>query len=176
MTDVAPAAGLPEPPPDPASVPDCVPPGVMSAVQKDTLRHQIAALSHVASQNLLLVQQGAEELMPGSAKSATMGAIHASMVVASRNSMAEQPMYPAPVSSKDGKGGGQRWTPTSAQLVRLEELYATGMGTPNGSLRTQITDELVNLGPVNEANVYNWFQNKKARMKKKEQDARMGRM
>jgi hypothetical protein len=50
------------------------------------------------------------------------------------------------------------------------------MGTPNGSLRTQITDELVNLGPVNEANVYNWFQNKKARMKKKEQDARMGRM
>ena len=54
-------------------------------------------------------------------------------------------------------------------------MYATGMGTPNGSLRTQIPDELATLGPINEATVYNWFQNKKARMKKKEMDARMGR-
>ena len=77
------------------------------------------------------------------------------------------------VYSKDGtKGSGQRWTPTATQLARLEELYATGMGTPNGALRTQITEELARLGPINEANVYNWFQNKKARMKKKEADAR----
>jgi hypothetical protein len=41
------------------------------------------------------------------------------------------------------------------------------MGTPNGALRTQITEELARLGPINEANVYNWFQNKKARTKKK---------
>ena len=41
------------------------------------------------------------------------------------------------------------------------------MGTPNGDMRTKITDELTKLGPVNEANVYNWFQNKKARTKKK---------
>jgi len=174
MTDVAPFAGHSAPPPDPLSVPDEIPAGVMSAVQRDTLRHQIAALSHVASQNLLLVQQGAEELMPGAVKSATIGAIHSSMGV-TRNSNAEQPSYPAPVYSKDGKGGGQRWNPTPTQLARLEEMYATGMGTPNGSLRTQITDELAKLGPINEANVYNWFQNKKARMKKKEMDARMGR-
>jgi hypothetical protein len=44
------------------------------------------------------------------------------------------------------------------------------MGTPNGDMRTQITKELSALGQINEANVYNWFQNKKARMKKKEQD------
>ena len=62
---------------------------------------------------------------------------------------------------------GASWTPSASQLARLEELFATGMGTPNGDLRTKITDELAKLGPVNEANVYNWFQNKKARTKKK---------
>ena len=169
MADVAAPAGLPDPSgPDPASVPESVPAGVMTAVQRDTLRHQIAALSHVAQQNLLLGQQGAEEAMPGAQESATMTAIHASMGVAR-----DQPHYPGPVYSKDGtKGSGQRWTPTATQLARLEELYATGMGTPNGALRTQITEELARLGPINEANVYNWFQNKKARMKKKEQEAR----
>ena len=49
----------------------------------------------------------------------------------------------------------------------VEELFATGMCTPDGDIRTKITDELTKLGPVNEANVYNWFQNKKARTKKK---------
>ena len=50
------------------------------------------------------------------------------------------------------------------------------MGTPSGELRTRITDELVRLGPINEANVYNWFQNKKARVKKKAlEDAAAGR-
>jgi hypothetical protein len=72
----------------------------------------------------------------------------------------------------DGPRGpsAPRWNPTPAQLARLEELFLTGMGTPNGELRTQITEELAKLGPINEANVYNWFQNKKARMKKAERE------
>jgi len=59
-----------------------------------------------------------------------------------------------------------RWNPTPAQLARLEELFLTGMGTPKGEQRTQITEELAKLGPINEANVFNWFKNKKSKMKR----------
>ena len=47
------------------------------------------------------------------------------------------------------------------------------MGTPNGELRTEITNEMVKLGPINEANVYNWFQNKKARLTAKAKKTQM---
>ena len=40
----------------------------------------------------------------------------------------------------------------------------------------QVTEELSALGPIQECNVYNWFQNKKARLKKREQDAARERM
>ena len=155
------------------------PPGALTRTQLDTLRHQIAAYSHLCQQNLLLTQQRAEESRPGVQRSATIAAIASSLGVSLTVS---QPSYPGPVYSKDGsKPSGQRWSPTQAQLARLEELYATGMGTPNGDLRTQITEELARLGTINEANVYNWFQNKKARMKKKakedaEEAARRARM
>jgi len=36
----------------------------------------------------------------------------------------------------------------------------------------QVTEELSALGPIQECNVFNWFQNKKARLNKREQDAR----
>ena len=57
-------------------------------------------------------------------------------------------------------------------LSNTEALYVRdGDGVPqNGAIRTRITEELAKLGPINEANVYNWFQNKKARMKKKLQE------
>ena len=140
-------------------------PGAMTWTQLDTLRHQIAAFSHLCEQRALLTQQIYEESKPGHQRSQTLAAIANSIGVSAAGS---HPSYPAPVYSKGGDGPrGARWTQTAAQLARLEELFATGMGTPNGDLRTKITDELAKLGPVNEANVYNWFQNKKARTKKK---------
>lgn len=159
-----------------------VPPGALTRTQLDTLKHQIAAFSHICNQNLLLTQQRAEQAKPGAAaqharaaqygqSNVTLAAIASSIGVAVTQSTSSQPAYPAPIYSKDNKTpSAPRWNPTPAQLARLEELFATGMGTPNGDLRTQITEELAKLGQINEANVYNWFQNKKARMKKRLQE------
>ena len=141
-------------------------PGAMTLTQLDTLRHQIAAYAHLCEQRALLTQQIAEESKPGQSRSQTLAAIANSLGVS--GAAGAQPSYPGPVYSKGGDGPrGSRWSPNPTQLARLEELFATGMGTPNGDIRTKITDELTKLGPVNEANVYNWFQNKKARTKKK---------
>lgn len=141
-------------------------PGAMTMTQLDTLRHQIAAYAHLCEQRALLTQQIAEESKPGQSRSQTLAAIANSLGVS--GAAGAQPSYPGPVYSKGGDGPrGSRWSPNPTQLARLEELFATGMGTPNGDIRTKITDELTKLGPVNEANVYNWFQNKKARTKKK---------
>lgn len=153
----------------------------LTRVQMDTLRHQIAAFSHICQQNVFLTQQQAEEKKPGAAaqhiravsnhSQATIAAIASSIGVPLTQGTPSQPSYPAPIYSKDNRTpSAPRWNPTPAQLARLEELYLTGMATPNGDLRTQITEELAKLGQINEANVYNWFQNKKARMKKKMQD------
>ena len=153
----------------------------LTRVQMDTLRHQIAAYSHICQQNILLTQQQAEDKKPGAAQqyvkstanhtSATIASIASAIGVPITQSTSSQPSYPAPIYSKDNRTpSAPRWNPTAAQLARLEELFATGMGTPNGDLRTQITAELARLGQINEANVYNWFQNKKARMKKKAQE------
>ena len=153
----------------------------LTKVQMDTLRHQIAAFSHICQQNILLTQQQAEEKKPGASAQhlkaasghthATIAAIASSIGVPVSQGTSSQPAYPAPIYSKDNRvPSAPRWNPTPAQLARLEELFATGMGTPNGDLRTQITEELAKLGQINEANVYNWFQNKKARMKKKQQE------
>ena len=153
----------------------------LTPTQLDTLRHQIAAFSHVCNQAIILAQQKVEEgksfnapgnSLPGRG-AGVMHALSSSMGISASGAGA-QPSYPAPVYNKnpDGPRGpsAPRWNPTPAQLARLEELFLTGMGTPNGELRTQITEELAKLGPINEANVYNWFQNKKARMKKAERE------
>jgi|AntAceMinimDraft_1070359.scaffolds.fasta_scaffold17671_3 hypothetical protein len=187
------------------------PSAVLSKVQLDTFRHQIAAFSHLCQMNVLITQQQAEERgekltgaypvvravylpKPEPIRAAvvsqpqpqpqqqqqqqggqlTLAAIAAS-IAAGTPGMAQsansQPCYPAPIYSKDNKTpSAPRWNPTPTQLVVLEKLFSTGMGTPNGELRTSITQDLKGMGHVNEANVYNWFQNKKARMKKKAQD------
>ena len=72
--------------------------------------------------------------------------------------------------------GKVRWQPTTAQFERLEQLFAIDTTTPQRENLKQVTEELSALGPIQECNVYNWFQNKKARLKKREQDAARERM
>jgi len=60
-----------------------------------------------------------------------------------------------------------RWSPTQTQLQALEVLFATGEGTPSKPRIKEITDQLMEFGPITEPSVYNWFQNRKARAKKR---------
>ena len=62
----------------------------------------------------------------------------------------------------------QRWTPTPLQLQILERIFDEGNGTPSKQKIKDITIELGQHGQISETNVYNWFQNRRARSKRKQ--------
>ncbi|GAV83034.1 Homeobox domain-containing protein [Cephalotus follicularis] len=62
----------------------------------------------------------------------------------------------------------QRWTPTPVQLQILESIFDQGTGTPSKQKIKEITSELSQHGQISETNVYNWFQNRRARSKRKQ--------
>ncbi|KAH8946422.1 hypothetical protein BDL97_12G094100 [Sphagnum fallax] len=66
----------------------------------------------------------------------------------------------------------QRWTPSQSQLQILKNLYEQGNGSPNKQRLREITTELIQHGHVQETNVYNWFRNHKAYVKRRQQMVR----
>ncbi|CAG7881282.1 unnamed protein product [Brassica rapa] len=60
-----------------------------------------------------------------------------------------------------------RWCPTTEQLMILEEMYRTGIRTPNAVQIQQITAHLAFYGRIEGKNVFYWFQNHKARDRQK---------
>ncbi|KAK3232011.1 hypothetical protein Dsin_003892 [Dipteronia sinensis] len=62
----------------------------------------------------------------------------------------------------------QRWTPTPVQLQILERVYDECSGNPGKQKILDITTELAHHGQISETNVYNWFQNRRARIKRKQ--------
>ncbi|KAJ4906358.1 WUSCHEL-related homeobox 3 [Raphanus sativus] len=54
-----------------------------------------------------------------------------------------------------------RWCPTTEQLMILEEMYRTGIRTPNAVQIQQITAHLAFYGRIEGKNVFYWFQNHK---------------
>ncbi|WCJ44723.1 WUSCHEL related homeobox 13 [Euphorbia peplus] len=63
----------------------------------------------------------------------------------------------------------QRWAPKQAQLQILESIFEENNATPGRQRIKEITSELKIHGPITETNVYNWFQNRRARTKRKQQ-------
>ncbi|KAL2457663.1 WUSCHEL-related homeobox 13 [Forsythia ovata] len=82
-------------------------------------------------------------------------------------------LYCHPIVTSGGHKfmGRQRWTPTPVQLQILERIFDQGHGTPSKHNITEITSELSQHGQVSETNIYNWFQNRRARSKRKQQAA-----
>ncbi|XP_059664425.1 WUSCHEL-related homeobox 3 [Cornus florida] len=60
-----------------------------------------------------------------------------------------------------------RWCPTPEQLMILEEMYRSGIRTPNASQIQRITTHLSFYGKIEGKNVFYWFQNHKARDRQK---------
>lgn len=79
-------------------------------------------------------------------------------------------LYSDPLMSSSAQrvAARQRWTPTTMQLQILEAMFNQGNGTPTKQKIKQITGELSQHGQISESNVYNWFQNRRARSKKKQ--------
>ncbi|KAJ1443149.1 Homeobox-like domain superfamily [Sesbania bispinosa] len=80
-------------------------------------------------------------------------------------------MYCDPLMASGGHkiSSRQRWTPTPVQLQILERIFDAGTGTPSKEKIKEITAELSQHGQISETNVYNWFQNRRARSKRKQQ-------
>ncbi|XP_068645683.1 WUSCHEL-related homeobox 8-like [Aristolochia californica] len=80
-------------------------------------------------------------------------------------------MYCDPLMTPSGHKitARQRWTPTPVQLQVLESIFDQGNGTPSKQKIKEITSELTQHGQISETNVYNWFQNRRARSKRKQQ-------
>uniref|UniRef100_A0A0D3BK55 Homeobox domain-containing protein n=1 Tax=Brassica oleracea var. oleracea TaxID=109376 RepID=A0A0D3BK55_BRAOL len=62
----------------------------------------------------------------------------------------------------------QRWTPTPLQLQILERLFDQDTGTPSKQKIKDLTEELSQHGQIAEQNICNWFQNRRARSKRKQ--------
>jgi hypothetical protein len=80
-------------------------------------------------------------------------------------------LYCDPLVTSGGHkiSGRQRWTPTPVQLQILEQIFEQGNGTPSKQKIKEITSDLSQHGQISETNVYNWFQNRRARSKRKQQ-------
>ena len=61
-----------------------------------------------------------------------------------------------------------RWAPTTEQLATLERNFQPNLGTPGKSKIRALLDEMSVYGPISEKNIYNWFQNRRARSKKRQ--------
>lgn len=85
-------------------------------------------------------------------------------------------MYCDPLLGSSGHkiASRQRWTPTAMQLQILERIFDQGTGTPSKEKIKEITAELSQHGQISETNVYNWFQNRRARSKRKQQNVAPG--
>ena len=157
----------------------------MTEQQKYALRQQIASYAHICQQLLQLTHEAALRDLQMSARGEyDRHATHASSAYPREKQPKKEKPHkerktPASIFSNTGVysvPGKVRWQPTTAQFERLEQLFAIDTTTPQRENLKQVTEELSALGPIQECNVFNWFQNKKSRLKKLEEDAAREKM
>ncbi|XP_052196348.1 WUSCHEL-related homeobox 13-like [Diospyros lotus] len=124
---------------------------VMTDEQMETLRKQIAAYTAISEQ--LLQFHKSLDACPN-LSGAALGNLYYDPLVTSVGHRIT---------------GRQRWTPTPVQLQILERIFDQGNGTPSKEKIQEITSDLSQHGQISETNVYNWFQNRRARSKRKQQ-------
>ncbi|CAJ2669406.1 unnamed protein product [Trifolium pratense] len=123
---------------------------VMTDEQIETLRKQIAAYGTICEQ---LVQMHHKTISS-----------HQNLTGARLRGMCFDPMITK-------IGSRQRWTPTPLQLQTLERVFKAETGTPSKEMIRELTANLTKHGEISETNVYNWFQNRRARSKRKQQSS-----
>ncbi|XP_047311479.1 WUSCHEL-related homeobox 8-like isoform X2 [Impatiens glandulifera] len=129
---------------------------VMTDEQLETLRKQIAAYATICEQLIEMHKSlTSHPELSGGVGGARLGALYCDPFVTSAGHKIIT--------------GRQRWTPTAVQLQILERIFDQGNGTPSKQKITDITKDLSQHGQISEANVYNWFQNRRARSKRKQQ-------
>ncbi|CAH9070290.1 unnamed protein product [Cuscuta epithymum] len=126
---------------------------VMTDEQMEVLRKQIAVYATISEQLVDLHKSiTSQHDLPG----ARLGSFYCDQLVTSAGHKIT---------------GRQRWTPTPVQLQILERMFDQGNGTPSKQKIKEIASELSQHGQISETNVYNWFQNRRARSKRKQQVA-----
>ncbi|KAI4344995.1 hypothetical protein L6164_012165 [Bauhinia variegata] len=125
---------------------------VMTDEQLETLRKQIAVYAVICER---LVELHKQFIAQQDFAGARLGNMYCDPLIASVGHK---------ITSR------QRWTPTPVQLQILERIFDQGIGTPNKLKIKEITAELSQHGQISETNVYNWFQNRRARSKRKQQN------
>ncbi|CAA7406149.1 unnamed protein product [Spirodela intermedia] len=61
-----------------------------------------------------------------------------------------------------------RWTPKPEQILILESIFNSGMVNPPKDETVKIRKLLQNFGPVGDANVFYWFQNRRSRSRRRQ--------
>ncbi|XVE90246.1 hypothetical protein DITRI_Ditri20bG0063400 [Diplodiscus trichospermus] len=67
-----------------------------------------------------------------------------------------------------------RWTPKPEQILILESIFNSGMVNPPKDETVRIRKLLEKFGPVGDANVFYWFQNRRSRSRRRQRQQQAG--
>ncbi|XP_057949234.1 WUSCHEL-related homeobox 11-like [Malania oleifera] len=81
---------------------------------------------------------------------------------------AKIPNSTPPHASERSEPVRSRWSPKPEQILILESIFNSGMVNPSRDETVRIRDLLEKFGPVSDANVFYWFQNRRSRFRRQQ--------